>query len=195
MGARTRCMLLLNAATKTKWKTSIKMKWLNKTSKFYQSCHSAYWEIYWYFPHRNTGKLNEVEILRSHSTGLHTRGLLSRYSEWCHCPACHQISNLSQPLIPPSCPFSSPIHPPSVLDDQETSSETSQLWLTTGLPPKKCCFIPGQGTVLAHASASVSCSAAPDFLYPMWAEAHKAPLCPWDFPGKDTGVCCRFLLL
>ena len=24
--------------------------------------------------------------------------------------------------------------------------------------------------------------------------AYQAPLCPWDFPGKNTGVGCHFLL-
>ena len=28
-----------------------------------------------------------------------------------------------------------------------------------------------------------------------WGVAHQAPLDPWDFPGKNTGVGCHFLLL
>ena len=27
-----------------------------------------------------------------------------------------------------------------------------------------------------------------------WTIAHQAPLCPWDFPGENAGVGCRFLL-
>ena len=27
-----------------------------------------------------------------------------------------------------------------------------------------------------------------------WTAAHQAPLCPWDSPGKNTGVGCRALL-
>ena len=27
-----------------------------------------------------------------------------------------------------------------------------------------------------------------------WAIVHQAPLCPWDSPGKNTGVGCHFLL-
>ena len=27
-----------------------------------------------------------------------------------------------------------------------------------------------------------------------WTVAHQAPLCPWDSPGKNTGVGCHFLL-
>ena len=27
-----------------------------------------------------------------------------------------------------------------------------------------------------------------------WTIAHQSPLCPWDFPGKNTGVGCQFLL-
>ena len=27
-----------------------------------------------------------------------------------------------------------------------------------------------------------------------WAVARQTPLCPWDFPGKNTGVGCHFLL-
>ena len=27
-----------------------------------------------------------------------------------------------------------------------------------------------------------------------WTLAYQAPLCPWDFPGKNTGVGCHFLL-
>lgn len=38
---------------------------IKQNEQIYQSCHAAYWEIYWYFPHRSTGKLNEVRILRS----------------------------------------------------------------------------------------------------------------------------------
>ena len=28
----------------------------------------------------------------------------------------------------------------------------------------------------------------------LWTVARQAPLCPWDFPGKSTGVGCNFLL-
>ena len=28
-----------------------------------------------------------------------------------------------------------------------------------------------------------------------WTAAYQAPLCPWDFPGKSTGVGCHCLLL
>ena len=41
---------------------------IKQNKQIYQSCHSAYWEICWYFPHRNTGKLNEVRILSSVTT-------------------------------------------------------------------------------------------------------------------------------
>ena len=32
------------------------------------------------------------------------------------------------------------------------------------------------------------------FVAPPWTVAHQPPLCPWDFPGKNTRVDCRFLL-
>ena len=40
---------------------------------------------------------------------------------------------------------------------------------------------------------NVSCSVVPSFLRPHWLQPTRL-LCPWDFPGKDTGVGCYFLL-
>ena len=40
---------------------------------------------------------------------------------------------------------------------------------------------------------SVSCSVVPDSLQPHGLQPSWL-LCPWDFPGKDTGVGCHFLL-
>ena len=42
-------------------------------------------------------------------------------------------------------------------------------------------------------SVSVSCSVVPDSLRPHGLQPTSF-LCPWDFPGKDTGVGCHFLL-
>ena len=28
----------------------------------------------------------------------------------------------------------------------------------------------------------------------LWTRAHQAPLCPWDSPGKNTGMGCHFFL-
>ena len=39
----------------------------------------------------------------------------------------------------------------------------------------------------------VSCSVVPDSLRPHGLQSTRL-LCPWDFPGKDTGVGCHFLL-
>ena len=39
----------------------------------------------------------------------------------------------------------------------------------------------------------VSCSVVPDALQPHGLHPTRL-LCPWDFPGKDTGVGCHFLL-
>ena len=36
-------------------------------------------------------------------------------------------------------------------------------------------------------------SHVPFFVTP-WTVVHQAPLCPWDSPGKNTGVGCHFLL-
>ena len=40
---------------------------------------------------------------------------------------------------------------------------------------------------------AVSCSVVPDSLRPHGLQPTRL-LCPWDFPGKDTGVDCHFLL-
>ena len=40
---------------------------------------------------------------------------------------------------------------------------------------------------------SVSCSVMPDSLWPRGLQPTRL-LCPWDFPGKNTGVLCYFLL-
>ena len=54
------------------------------------------------------------------------------------------------------------------------------------------CALPVK-VLLLCSSISISCSGVPDSLRP-----HGLPptrlLCPWDFPGKDTGVGCHFLL-
>ena len=42
-------------------------------------------------------------------------------------------------------------------------------------------------------SESVSPSVVPDSLQPHGLQTAKL-LCPWDFPGKDIGVVCYFLL-
>ena len=38
------------------------------------------------------------------------------------------------------------------------------------------------------------CSVRSDPLCDPWTVTHQAPLCPWDSPGKNTGVGCHFLL-
>ena len=40
---------------------------------------------------------------------------------------------------------------------------------------------------------SVSCSVVPDCLWPHGPQPTRL-FCPWDFPGRDTGVGCHFLL-
>ena len=40
---------------------------------------------------------------------------------------------------------------------------------------------------------SVSCSVVPDSLQPLGLQPARL-LCPWDFPGQDTGFGCHFLL-
>ena len=50
-------------------------------------------------------------------------------------------------------------------------------------------FISGWSTV----SVSVSRSVVPDSLRPHGLQSTRL-LCPWDFPDKDTGVGCHFLL-
>ena len=42
-------------------------------------------------------------------------------------------------------------------------------------------------------NCEVSCSVAPDSLQPCGLQPTRL-LCPWDSPGKSTGVGCRFLL-
>ena len=42
-------------------------------------------------------------------------------------------------------------------------------------------------------SVSVSCSVMPDSLRPHGLQPTSL-LCPWDFPGKNTGMGCHFLL-
>ena len=39
----------------------------------------------------------------------------------------------------------------------------------------------------------LSCSVESDSLWPYWLKPARL-LCPWDYPGKNTGVGCRFLL-
>ena len=51
-----------------------------------------------------------------------------------------------------------------------------------------CCFLS-----LSAFSVSVSRSVMPDSLRPHGLQPTRL-LCPWDFPGKDTGVGCHFLL-
>ena len=38
-----------------------------------------------------------------------------------------------------------------------------------------------------------SCKVVSTSIETPWAIAYQL-LCPWDFPGKNTGVCCHFLL-
>ena len=40
----------------------------------------------------------------------------------------------------------------------------------------------------------LSLSVMPNSFVTSWTVAHQAPLCPWDFPGKNTGMGCHFLL-
>ena len=53
--------------------------------------------------------------------------------------------------------------------------------------------IPQQWLVTILISVSVSRSVVPDSLRPHGLQSTRF-LCPWDFPGKDTGVGCHFLL-
>ena len=45
-----------------------------------------------------------------------------------------------------------------------------------------------------HAYAMDVCSSYVQLFVTSWTVAHQAPLCPWSFPGKNTGVGCHFLL-
>ena len=47
--------------------------------------------------------------------------------------------------------------------------------------------------ILIYIERSVSCSVVPNSLRPHGLQPTRL-LCPWDFPGKDTGVGCYFLL-
>ena len=49
------------------------------------------------------------------------------------------------------------------------------------------------GFIYIYISVCVSRSVVPDSLWPHGLQPTKL-LCPWDFPGKDTGVGCHFLL-
>ena len=44
-----------------------------------------------------------------------------------------------------------------------------------------------------YSCVCVSCSVVPDSLRPHGLQSTRF-LCPWDFPGKDTGAGCHFLL-
>ena len=46
---------------------------------------------------------------------------------------------------------------------------------------------------IEHQAVHVSCSVVSDSLWPHGLQPSKL-LCPWDFPGKNTGVGCHFLL-
>ena len=39
----------------------------------------------------------------------------------------------------------------------------------------------------------LSCFSCVQLFATLWTVAHQAPL-SWDFPGKNTGVCCYFLI-
>ena len=106
--------------------------------------------------------------------------------------------SLESTSTPPSCPLSSPIQTKFYL--QMTKRDPSR-----DLPGGPVVKTPGfhcsgarvsmlgQGTKIPHASETVSHSVVPDSLWPHELKPTKL-LCPWDFPGKETGVCCLFLL-
>ena len=50
-----------------------------------------------------------------------------------------------------------------------------------------------ESRVQVQLSVSISRSIVPDCLWPHGLQP-TGLLCPWDFPGKDTGVGCHFLL-
>ena len=55
-------------------------------------------------------------------------------------------------------------------------------------------FLEGwEGDVIDVSMRCVSCSVVSDSLLPRRLYA-TGLLCPWDFPGKDTGMGCHFLL-
>ena len=70
---------------------------------------------------------------------------------------------------------------------------------THGRPPRPLpAHLAKAGRAPAHpvclSRVSVSRSVEPDSLWPHGLQPTRL-LCPWDFPGKDTGVGCHFLLL
>ena len=52
---------------------------------------------------------------------------------------------------------------------------------------------PYKFSVLMLVNSTRVCSAVSDSLQPQGLQAARL-LCPWDFPGKNTGVGCHFLL-
>ena len=49
------------------------------------------------------------------------------------------------------------------------------------------------GKLIYTMCVCVSCLVVSDSLLPHGLKPARL-LCPWDFPGKDTGMCCHFLL-
>ena len=56
------------------------------------------------------------------------------------------------------------------------------------------CVLPAQLQSQTHESESVHPSAMSDSLRPHGLQPSVRLLCPWDSPGKNTGVGCHFLL-
>ena len=75
-----------------------------------------------------------------------------------------------------------------------TKEKHSSHWLTLITSQSKRCYSPKRRSC-AHLvnQVSVSRSVVPDSL-PSHGLQPTRLLCPWDFPGKDTGVGCHFLL-
>ena len=47
---------------------------------------------------------------------------------------------------------------------------------------------------ITNSTLLFSCSVMSDYFATPWTASHQAPLCPWDYPGKNTGMDCHFLL-
>ena len=57
----------------------------------------------------------------------------------------------------------------------------------------KCSWGYGAPGTFIHCLFLFSLSVMSNSIVTSWTVAHQAPLCPWDFPSKNTGMGCHFL--